>query len=149
MARSEQIFVIGDAPLVEEYSTLCVNKGFTVFAKVKPGERASLPKGVKISSRGPKKPSIILELTNISTGIKRKNLSTIDRVAPSGVPIISSSLTVTVAEQSTWISKPGRLIGIGALPSLLDGQLVELARSTSTSEQTVDKVRKFVSSLGK
>lgn len=149
MVRSEQIFIVGDAPLVEEYSALCLNKGMSVFAKANPGERASFPKGVRTSAKGPKAPSIVLELTNISAELKRRNLRLLDRSLPTGIPIISSSVTVTVAEQSTWIGRPKRLIGVGALPSLLEGHLIEIAPSHTTSEQTLDRARKFVASLGK
>ncbi len=149
MARSAQVFIVGDAPLVEEYSALCLDRGVSVFAKTNSGERASLPKGVRTSARGPKRPSIVLELTNISTDLKRRNLRFLDRSTPTGIPIISSSVTITVAEQSTWIDKAERLIGVGALPSLLEGQLIELAPSSRTDEQTVDRARRFVASLGK
>lgn len=148
MARSARIFIVGETPLVEEYASLCVSKGFPVFIKSNTAG-ASFPRGVRKSARVPTSVTFALELTNTSADLKRKNLRLLDRSTSAGTPIISSSVTVTVAEQSSWINKPGRLLGIGALPSLLEGQLIELARSQSTSEQAIDNVRKFISSLGK
>lgn len=149
MVKAEQVFIIGDAPLVEEYSAVCCSKGLSVVAKANSGERVSLPKAVRVSARAPKSPAIVLELTNTSVELKRKNLRSLDLSIHAAIPIISSSVTVTVSEQSTWVGKPERLVGIGALPSLLEGQLIELARSSLTNEQAMDRARKFVTALGK
>jgi 3-hydroxybutyryl-CoA dehydrogenase len=90
-----------------------------------------------------------LELTNISADIKKKNLVQLDRALAASVPIISSSTTLTVAEQSTWIKNPQRLIGIGALPSLLEGALIELAQGETTTEHTIGRARGLAAALGK
>jgi 3-hydroxybutyryl-CoA dehydrogenase len=65
------------------------------------------------------------------------------------VAILSSSVTVTVAEQAGWVKRRERLIGIGALPSLLEGSLIEIAPSDETAESTLLKAKEFTALLGK
>ena len=47
------------------------------------------------------------------------------------------------------MSHPERLIGLGALPSLLEGSLIELAPSRSTNDQTLAAANEFAGTLGK
>ena len=129
--RIQTICIIGDSPLVDEFATLAASRGFRcVFS----------PTASTI---------LALELTNVSLDAKHKNLRRLDRSLPTKVPIISSSVTVTVAEQSAWLKHPERLAGIGALPTLLQGSLVEFAFSDFTNEAVRTAVRSFAESLGK
>ncbi len=148
-ARVQQIFITGESPLVEEYSALCLSKRHTVAVRFNLGMNSGIPKGVKKATTPPKSTTFALELTNTSVEIKKKNLVLFDRTLDKNIPIISSSVTVTVAEQSGWIKNSRRLIGIGALPSLLEGTLIELAPSHETNEQTVARAKEFAASLGK
>jgi 3-hydroxybutyryl-CoA dehydrogenase len=113
------------------------------------GRAAKLPKGAKKAATPPKSVTLALELTNTSAEAKKKNLILLDRLLGSSIPIISSSITITVAEQSIWIKHPQRLIGIGALPSLLAGSLIELAPTKTTNENTIAKARDFAKILSK
>ena len=149
MLRTHHIFMIGESPLVREYSALCLNRKQAVTARLNRGEPAQLPKGVKRAAAPAKSVTVALELTNIAIDVKRKNLILLDRSLGSGIPIISSSLTVTVAEQSSWIEHPGRLVGIGALPSLLDGSLIEFAPSEATTDASITRAKDFAATLGK
>lgn len=149
MAKSQHTFIIGESSLVREYGALCLSKKQTVAARFNPGETGQLPRGVKNTATPPKAVTVALELTNIDMNIKKKNLLLLDRSLASNIPVISSSITATVAEQSTWIKNPKRLVGIGALPSLLEGSLIELAPSKQTSKEFLEKAKGFVTSLGK
>jgi 3-hydroxybutyryl-CoA dehydrogenase len=146
---SQTIVVLGESPLVEEYGGLCIEKRHRASGRINPGGGRKLPKGMKPASSIARNATLALELTNTSRETKKKNLMALDRSLPSGVPIVSSSVTVTVAEQSGWIRNPGRLMGLGALPSLLAGGLVELVRSAETADEMVARVREFFVSLGK
>jgi 3-hydroxybutyryl-CoA dehydrogenase len=148
-AKGQQVFLLGESPLVEEYSELCLVKGYSVSVRFNPGVNAQLPKKVKKATAPAKSTILALELTNTSAEAKKKNLVLLDGTLDRNVPIISSSITATVAEQSSWIKSSQRLVGIGALPSLLDGALIELAASNDTSEQTVATAKEFVATLGK
>lgn len=146
---AQHIFIAGESPLVEEYSTLCLNKKQSVTVRLNTRGAAKLPKGAKKAATPPKSITLALELTNTSSEAKKKNLILLDRLLGPGIPIVSSSITITVAEQSTWIKHPQRLIGIGALPSLLDGSLIELAPTKATNENAIAKARNFVTALSK
>jgi 3-hydroxybutyryl-CoA dehydrogenase len=146
---AQHFYIVGESPLVDEYIALCLDKRQNVTTRFNPGEKGKLPKGVKTAATPPKSATVALELTNTFPDIKRKNLLFLDRSLPPTVPIVSSSVTVTVAEQSGWIKKPHRLIGIGALPSLLNGELIELARSQTTDDETVARAKELAALLGK
>lgn len=149
MAKAHHIFIVGESPLVEEYCALCVAKRQTVAANFTTYTTSRLPKGVRKATRPAKSVSFALELTNTSVEIKKKNLVLLDRALDKSVPIISSSVTVTVAEQATWVRDRQRLMGIGALPSLLGGSLMEFAPSRKTNTQTIARAQQFAALMGK
>jgi 3-hydroxybutyryl-CoA dehydrogenase len=136
--------IAGEPPIVSEYAEACVAHGWEVRLFGGGKHRSS-----------PKRPArrrtadIALELTVLDLKAKRANLEALDLMLPAEIPILSSSVTVMVAEQGSWIARPSRLLGIGALPSLLQNPLVELAASPATSPATVSIARKFFESLGK
>lgn len=139
----------GESQLVEEYSALCLSKKQSVTVRPNVGESVRLPKAAKKAATSPKSVTLALELTNISPDVKKKNLILLDRSLSPGIPIISSSTTVTVAEQASWIQHSQRLIGIGALPSLLEGSLIEFALSSMTNENTIARAKGFAATLEK
>lgn len=149
MPKAHHVYLVGESSLVREYAMLCLSRKQTVSARPNPGEGTRIPGGARRAEAPPKSATVALELTNIATDVKKKNLIQLDRSLSSGVPIISSSITVTIAEQSTWIRNPGRLVGIAALPSLLEGSLIELALPETTTEGTATRAKDFVNLLGK
>jgi len=152
MART-RVCILGESPLVEEYASLCLNKGFEVLLRMDPqgakGGQARIPRGARKVARPPRNVALALELTNISMESKRKNLVELDAVLAPRTPIISSSVTVTVSEQSAWLRHPERVVGIGALPSLLEGGLMEFASSPLTEESILKGADQFAKDLGK
>jgi 3-hydroxybutyryl-CoA dehydrogenase len=145
-----RITILGESPLVEEYASLCLGKGFNVAVRINGEVRPkALAKDVKIVRTVPKATDTALELTNIASAQKRKNLVELDKALGPAVPILSSSVSVTVTQQSKWVSKADRLIGIGALPSLLAGPLIEFAPSKATVKKTITLAQEFAKALGK
>ncbi|MDL1892430.1 3-hydroxybutyryl-CoA dehydrogenase [Sphingobacteriales bacterium CHB3] len=125
------ICIVGDEALVKEYIALASSKRY------------------KCTSTPSKTTTLALELTNISIEVKQKNLRRLDKSLKKSIPILSSSVTVTVAEQNTWIKHPERLIGLGALPTLLQGSLLEFAPSSLTTDAVKAAAQVFARSLGK
>ena len=149
-AVERNICILGEPPLVEEYTDLCVGKGFSVQLRENvPDRRRRLPGGVTRVRRPTKTADLALELTNVDLNVKKKNLVELDAVLNPGTPIVSSSVTVTVAQQARWIANPKRLIGIGAFPSFLSGPLLELAASPLTAKATMSAAREFTKAIGK
>ena len=150
MASRPRVVLIGESPLLQEYAALCLSKGYDVHARLN-SDSADLgvPKGTKKVAKPTKAFSIAFELTNTNPELKRKNIIELDRLLGPKAIILSSSLVVTVAEQASWVSRPERLVGIGAFPTMLDGGLIELATSSATDEATLTTAKDFVKALGK
>jgi len=153
----KKVVLFGESPLVEEFAVRCLGKGFAVDIRFNPpleggrgGKNGALvPKGAKPATKADPDAFIALELTNLSEEAKRRNLADLDRALKPKTAILTSSTTVAVADQLTWVGKPNRLIGIGALPTMLEGRLVELAASRLTDEATVAAAREFAEALEK
>lgn len=133
------LLLVGDDPLVAEYSTIAEASQYEVLPPAK-------MKGLKTLAD---KISIALELSNLDLARKKENLIALDKALPATTAIVSSSVNVSVLEQSGWITMKHRLVGIAALPTLIQNAVVEVAPSVHTIESTVDVVRKFFASMKK
>ena len=148
--KYDKILVVGESPLLEEVSTLCSSNRYEVYAKVKPPLSSALKtsKAVRKVQAIPRGVSLAVELTNVSSEQKKKNLATLDKDLPAHVPILSTSVTVTIAEQATWIKHGHRLIGFSALPTFPQSRLLEITPTVLTSTEALSKVKEFLWSLG-
>ncbi len=133
MADLKKIFILGDSSLVEEYAALCAEKGFEV---------QTITAGNFVFD-------FVLELTNLSIDSKKSNLIHLENIIPVTTPILSSSVTVTLAGQVPWLKNPERLIGIGAFPTLLQGSLIEFVAGPLTDTSTRNAGEEFATSLDK
>ena len=150
MSPLRRVAILGESPLVEEYAALCHNKGFEVAIRLNPEyAHVKLPKGFRKIMKPARATEIALELTNVSLETKKANLIALDKALSPKSLILSTSVTVSAAEQSSWISRPGRLIGFGALPSLLANELVEIAPSFTTDPEALKGAQDFGKALGK
>ena len=150
--KNSQVYIVGESPLVEEYAELCASKGYGVLIAwnvPRESQRAFISSAIKSSTTIPSSASIGLELTNIDVQQKRKNLERLDKSLAPTAPLLSSSVTVSATEQSSWIVQKHRLVGIGALPTLIEKQLVEVAPTVFSPSETVQVVARFYASLGK
>jgi len=143
------LYIIGDSPLIEEYADFCSLRGYEVLCQLNSGKKAEKTKSYKQSNLIPAKTSLALELTNSDLSLKRKNMERLDKALPATSAILSTSITVTATEQSSWIQKKHRLVGFGALPGFLERPLVEVAPTVFSPPQTMEVVKTFFRSLGK
>ena len=153
-APLRRICIVGDPALVAEYAAACLKHWSTVAvrpnrAAENPPPDTPMPLGARNVARPARATDLALELTNTSLELKRTNLAELDRILASSVPILTSSVSCTLAEQSSWISHPERIVGIGALPSLLSGELMEFAESPLTSAAAIRAAKGLAASLGK
>lgn len=146
-----RICIFGESPLVEEYAALMLNRGCAVHGRLNEATRrpVQLPRGVRKVARAVRAVDAGLELTNTNGELKRKNLVELDRVLPPRIPLLSSAITVSLAEQAGWVQHPRRLVGLAALPSFLEGSLVELSVTGATDEKSAGAVIDLFRSLGK
>jgi len=146
------VYLVGEAPMVEQYAELCIAHGYNVCAswnKPLTEKQNTLSSGIKISSIVPENISVAIELTNIDILSKKKNIERLAKALPETAPILSSSITVTATEQSAWIVGKHRLVGIAALPTFIDKSLVEIAPTIYTPMATLEVVSRFFLTIGK
>ena len=150
MTTKQAVLIVGESPLVEEYASLCHNKGFAVSLRLN-AEYATVavPRGLKRIAKASRSFTLALELTNIDLEAKRKNVAELDKALGPSAIIMSSSVTVSLAEQCSWVGRPGRLIGIGAFPTLLQNGLIEFAESFATEQAPRTRAEQFSTALGK
>lgn len=144
------VYLLGDAPLVEEFGGVCHAAGLSVAGGT--NERSTSRRSigaVKRSSTVPRTSEWVFELTNGDAERKRKNIRFLERQSPPNSMICSSSVTVTAARQASWLRSPQRLIGISAFPTLLSGRLLEVAPTRHTAASDVRRLETFLSSIGK
>lgn len=146
------VCLVGDIPLVQEYAAACATAGFTVqqlLIREAARNRRFRPGGIRLVARPSRSVKTAVELTNLTVETKRKNLVLLDSSLPPGVPILTSSVTVTLQEQSGWVRHPGRLIGIGAFPTLLRGTVLELVSRPDANASVLEEAKAFARALGK
>jgi 3-hydroxybutyryl-CoA dehydrogenase len=146
------VYITGDSPIVEEYVGLCSSHGYAVVYDL--DEKRGIPQDfdpglARKSAKIPANVSFALELTNIDLEMKRKNLEAFDKALPVTTAIVSSSVTVSATEQSSWISHKSRLVGFCALPTLSKAGLVEVAPTVFSPAETVQVVQRFFGSVEK
>jgi 3-hydroxybutyryl-CoA dehydrogenase len=146
----KRIYLTGDPALVEEYATLCTERGLAVVTGASGARTPASPKRkAGPAVRPPRTTDLALELTVADLAAKRERLMMLDSALPEKTPLLSASLTVSVIEQAGWVAHPERLAGIGALPTLLRGSLIELARSARTTDAVLAAAQGFTALLGK
>jgi 3-hydroxybutyryl-CoA dehydrogenase len=150
VADGYAVFIMGEGPLVGEYAELCSSRGIHVTVRWDdPAAPGTLSRKYKSASAPPKGTAFAIELTNLDLDRKRTNIRLLDGALPPGIPILTSSVTVSATEQAGWISDRSRLIGIGALPSLSSRPLVEVAPTIYSPAATVDAIARLFRALGK
>lgn len=97
--------------------------------------------------KNPNDADIVIESTNFSDENKHKLIEEIDGKTDKSVPILTSSLCVSVSEQSTFCKSPERLIGIGLYNSISNTKRFEVAPSRISNDSILEKVKGFLNSV--
>jgi 3-hydroxybutyryl-CoA dehydrogenase len=146
------VYIVGDWPIVAEYVELCSSHGFSVAfdCNSAPSELPQFDAElVRKAAQIPHDAALALEFTNVDLHQKRRNLELLDQALPPTTAIVSSSVTISATEQSSWIKHKSRLVGCGALPTLVDKPLIEIAPTVFSPTGTVEVVQRFFRSIGK
>jgi 3-hydroxybutyryl-CoA dehydrogenase len=152
MARKSQpiVFLIGDAPLVEEFGKACHDAGITVTGRINQKTSAKrAPAWLKVSTTIPRTTEVCFELTNSDVELKKKNILFLEKRSSSKSIVCSSSVIVTASQQAAWMKTPLRLIGMCAFPTLLSQTLIEIAPTRHTESFTVHQLNNFFAKIGK
>lgn len=78
---------------------------------------------------------------------KIETINFIDEHFSKNIPVLTSSLCVSVSEQSSFSKYPNRLIGIGLYPTFSQSKLFEIAPSKITDEKVKDNLESLLKSL--
>lgn len=125
----KKIFITGNNSIKTELTALLADKAEIV-------EKLSLDT------------DIIFECNNFEREEKIKNLKFIDDNCSAAIPVFTSSLCITVSEQSTFTKYPTRLIGIGLYDTFSKTKLLELALSKITDSKIVENAESFWAGIG-
>ena len=91
---------------------------------------------------------VVFECNNFEREEKIKNLKLFDEKCSAAIPVFTSSLCITVSEQSTFTKYPARLIGIGLYDTFSKAKLLELAPSKITDIKIVENAESFWKDIG-
>ena len=148
--KASQVYVIGESTMVEEYAELCASKGYGVTVALNEPPASGFKHGsLRTSTVIAADTAVGIELTNSDLSQKRKNIEKLDKALPATAPLLTSSVTVSATEQSSWVVQKHRLVGIAALPTFIEKQLVEVAPTVFSPAETLEVVTRFYSSLTK
>lgn len=89
---------------------------------------------------------ILFETTNYPSEKKLDLIKQIDNKIDSSIPVITSSLCVSVSEQCTVCKHPERLVGIGLYDTITNSKRLEIAPSKTTSQDILTKSISFLES---
>ncbi len=87
---------------------------------------------------------IIIECTNFPAEQKRQNIKYIDENCSAAIPVLSSSLCISVSEQCSYSKYPTRLIGAGFYDTFSKSKLPEIAPSKITDDKIVQNAESFL-----
>lgn len=150
-ASAPILLITGDQRCALEYGAIAAAKGYAIhlWDVQPPASKTQLSAGMKVVPVPTPAASVALELTIINTDAKRLRLQKIDAILPQTAPLLSTSLTVSVVEQASWITGKHRLVGFAGLPTFAERNLVETAPTVFSPRQTLDAVAAFWTSLGR
>lgn len=92
---------------------------------------------------------LIIEAVTEDFDLKVEVLKKIDTIAPDDCIFISNTSTLSLTKISELTSRPDKVIGLHFLHPVPKIPLVEVVKCLHTSKETVDKIKKFVSIIGK
>ncbi|QWF85155.1 3-hydroxybutyryl-CoA dehydrogenase [Amycolatopsis sp. CA-230715] len=91
----------------------------------------------------------VIEAVTESAGTKAKVFAELSAVMRPGVPLISNTSGIPIAEMAGWTARPEQLVGTHFMnPSYLI-RMVEVSRGPRTADATVDAVVALLTALGR
>jgi len=125
----KKIFLLGDKLVNEEITDLLNGKA-------------------EIASELNKSAELIIETTNFPLEVKKRNFASIDERCSPTIPVLTSSLCISVSEQTTITKFPKRLIGIGLYSTFSKSKLLEIAPSKITDDSLLKNAEDFLNTAG-
>jgi 3-hydroxybutyryl-CoA dehydrogenase len=92
---------------------------------------------------------LVIEAIPEDMGHKKKVFVEVDRICPKHAILCTNTSCLSVTELAQATSRPDRVIGTHFLSPVPPSKLLEIVRADTTSEETLETVKKFGRSLGK
>lgn len=144
------VFLTGDSALIREWSELIHSRGIGIVVNATSRQDSGeMPSYCASQENPPHNCQAAFELTVLDGRIKEQNIRRLDESLPPGIPVFTSSVACSTAEQASWVRHPGRLLGISAFPTLTARELVEIAPSIHTSKKTISSAEDMFIVLNK
>ncbi len=128
-----RVRLLGDASLCREFAEVFADRIVVVSGDT--GEDAPADIGLEVSvAHDPG---------------KEQNLRALERSVPFPGLLLTNVVACPLSEQVRWLRAPGRLLGIGLLPSVLRVPLFECVRSNAADDVSFASFQQFAATLGR
>ena len=119
--------------------------------KIKPEEKEKVLDNIQTTTRYEdiKNVDLVIEAVPEKMEIKKEVFKELDQILEEDVIIASNTSALSLTEMATVTSRPEKVVGIHFFNPVTVMKLVELIKNIITSEETFNKARDFVDSLGK
>ncbi|HJX68937.1 MAG TPA: 3-hydroxyacyl-CoA dehydrogenase family protein [Dehalococcoidia bacterium] len=142
---SEQILSKGIAT-IEYYLSRNVEKG-RISRQDKGLTRSRIKGSITLEDLGDR--DLVIEAIPEDMQRKKKVFVGLDNICPGHTILCSNTSCLSVTELAQATGRPDRIIGTHFLSPVPPSKLLEIVKADSTSEETLETVRKFGRSLGK
>jgi 3-hydroxybutyryl-CoA dehydrogenase len=92
---------------------------------------------------------LVIEAIPEDMELKKRVFVELDKICPRYTILCSNTSCLSVTELAQATSRPNRVVGTHFLSPVPPSKLLEIVKTDSTSEETLETVRKFGRSLGK
>jgi 3-hydroxybutyryl-CoA dehydrogenase len=119
--------------------------------KIKSEEKENVLDNIQTTTRYEdiKNVDLVIEAVPEKMEIKKEVFKELDQILEEDVIIASNTSALSLTEMATVTSRPEKVVGIHFFNPVTVMKLVELIKNIITSEETFNKARDFVDSLGK
>jgi 3-hydroxybutyryl-CoA dehydrogenase len=142
---SEQILNKGIAT-IEYYLSRNVEKG-RISRQDKGLTRSRIKGSITLEDLGDR--DLVIEAIPEDMELKKKVFVGLDKICPEHTILCSNTSCLSVTELAQATGRPDRVIGTHFLSPVPPSKLLEIVKADSTSEETLETVKKFGRSLGK
>lgn len=92
---------------------------------------------------------LVIEVVPENIDLKKEVFARIDKICPEHTILASNTSCISIFELAKVTNRPEKVLGMHFLSPVPPSKLLEIVRSTATSDETLETGKKFGESLGK
>lgn len=92
---------------------------------------------------------LVIEVVPENIDLKKEVFARIDKICPEHTILASNTSCISIFELARVTNRPEKVLGMHFLSPVPPSKLLEIVRSTATSDETLETGKKFGESLGK